>query len=275
MVKVLNPNISLCGRPTLRTMGALRWVLLCVLCLGSGFFSISCDGFFKTKGWGQAYILSYARVDGKLLLRVGEKVFQDDPEGEINTKAKKWNPSEKYPWTKLLNLKRDKGVSARLFSFRSAPNSSDFLFVVETRPALLKEYDATFPAYMVFRYSESQTENRLSYLLSFSKTYRENYYVAKIDQISSDEKCVSFNLFPCWTCVYIQPEKVLMDLESLSVVNIGRVSYFRWRDRREYDYKEYIEKDCYPEDSDYGYKCPEDPSKLPLKQGIVEIFKDT
>ena len=127
---------------------------------------------------------------------------------------------------------------------------------------------------MVFRYSESQSEKRLSYLLSFTKTYREYFYVAKIDQISADEKCVSFNLFPCWTCVYDQAEKVLLDLESLSAVNIGRVSYFRWRDGREYEYKEYIEKDCYPEDAAYGYKCPEDPSILPLKQGILEIFKN-
>ena len=255
-------------------MGPLRWVLLCALFLGLGFLGISCDGSFEGKGKGQENILSYTRAHGKLLLRVGEKVFQDDPEGEINTKAKKGDPSERYPWIRLLNLKRDKGVSARLFSFRPFPNSSDFLFVIETRPALLEGYDAPFPAYMVFRFWESQSENRLSYLLSFTKTYRENFYVAKIDQISPDEKCVSFNLFPCWACVYDQPEKVLLDLESLSVVNMGRVSYFRWRDRREYDYKAYIEKDCYPEDTVYGYKCPEDPSKLPLKQGIVEIFKD-
>ena len=63
----------------------------------------------------------------------------------------------------------------------------DFLFVIETRPTLLEGYDATFPAYMVFRYSEYQTEKRLSYLLSLTKTYRENYYVAKIDQVSPDE----------------------------------------------------------------------------------------
>lgn len=274
MVLVLNPRISFCGRPTQRIMITVQWVLLCALSLGPGLFSISCDGSFRGKDRGQENILSYTRVDGKLLFRTGEKVFQDDPEGEINTRAKTWDPSLKYPWTKLLNLKKDKGVSARFFSFRSFPKSSDFLFVIETRPALLEGYEATFPAYMVFRYSESQSENRLSYLLSFTKTYRENFYVAKIDQISSDEKCVSFNLFPCWTCVYDQAEKVLLDLESLSVVNIGRVSYFKWKDRREYDYKEYIEKDCYAEDAGYGYKCPEDPSILPLKQGILEIFKD-
>jgi hypothetical protein len=241
--------------------------------MGILFLFVSCDRFLKGERGKQENILSYTRVGGKLIFKVGKLIYQDDPEGEINTKAQKWDSSLNYPWTELLNLERDRGVSARLFSFRPFPKSPDFLLVIETRATLLKEYHASFPTYMVFRYSEFPKENRLSYLLSFAKTYRENHYVAKIDQISSDEQCVSFNLFSCWTCVYEHPEKVVMDLASLTAENIGRVSYFKWRDQKAYDYKDYIEEDCFPDDTRYGYKCPVDPSKLPLKQGIVEMFK--
>ena len=241
---------------------------LVILALGGLLFSQACDAPSKKRPTEKASILYVSKFHGKIHFRTGDRVFSEDPEGEINSVAKKWVPSREDKWTPLLDLGPENASSSRLFSFRSFPKSDQVLLVIETRPQLIKGYTAPFPSYVVFRYSESSENQKSALLLTFSRPLKGGPYVAKIDRFSPDEKHVSFNLYTCWSCVGVHPNKVLLDLETLVVKDIGKVSYFKWNAGSTYEYKDYLEKNCFEDDSAFRYKCPEDPSKLPLKKGV-------
>lgn len=244
---------------------------LMTLVFGVSIFFQACNSPSKESPTENASILYVKKVHGKLQFRAGDRIFSEDSGGEINVGVKKWIPSENDKWTKLLDFGSRNETPARLFSFRQFSKSNDALLIIETRPQLLKGYTSPFPSYVVFRYSESSEEHRLNHLLTFSRPLKGGYYVAKIDRFSSDERHVAFNLYTCWSCARVHPNKVLLDLESLVVKDIGRVSYFKWDVGSNYEYKDFIEKDCFEEASGTHYTCPEDPANLPLKRGVFDI----
>jgi hypothetical protein len=244
---------------------------LITLLFGVSFFFQACDTPSKERSAEDSSTLYVKRIQGKLHFRVGNRIYSEDSGGEINLDAKAWVPSQKDNWDKIMDFGSKNETPARLFSFRQFSKSDDALLIIETRPQLLKEYTSPFPSYVLFRYSESSEEHKLNHLLTFSRPLRGGYYVAKIDRFSPNEKHVSLNLYTCWSCAREYPNKVLLDLESLVVKDIGQVSYFKWDVGSNYEYKEFIEKDCFEDASGTRYKCPEDPANLPTKKGTFDI----
>lgn len=217
--------------------------------------------------------VSFARVSGKTYLRYKGKIYGQDQ--QYTPEEIKLANENQYTWYGLLDIPVNTAGFDEVFSFKILPNNRDFVFVVRYDvPTAPDKFKQEIKAYY---YNTSESVDKLTLLFSGVSPDLQNqnaYNYAKIDQISSSGKYVSFQMFGCWNCGGHQPEQMVYNLETKASKNIGKVSYFKWTTNGNYEYKEYIGIPCpTPEGAKEGEymeaECPKDPSTLPLKTGQI------
>ena len=183
------------------------------------------------------------------------------------------NPND-YKWITLVteaidNNADDKSilVSDRLFSFKKIPNTDNFLFVVEWMRSGSKStagsWSPTKFERVLYMYDKNRVGQELKKIMTFNdKSFK--YSFPKIESFSPEGRFVSLDLFGCWNCGGNQPEKLLLDSQSFTTKNIGKVSQFSWTSNGNYEYKDYVVIDC--KEPQPG-ECTQDTNTLPLKTG--------
>lgn len=232
------------------------------------FIALPCAGFFIGMKYGESYSInnsdlsskdgtatqqremgnidskttvSYAAVNGKIVLRYKNKFFENDKNtleaGEINL-----SNASSYEWIKLVDRPQSntRYLEDEMLSFKSLPSNSSFIFVMRwaTQSPVGNFMKSN---YEVFYFDN--TSKKLSNPLSFVENGSE-YAVPKIDKINTDGKFISFNMYQCWSCGGHHPETLLLNLESNTTKRIGKVYDFAWGEGDNYSYKEYKVIEC-------------------------------
>ncbi len=204
-----------------------------------------------------------------------KNVYSQDNEVSLEPEENTSIDTAKYNWDDVLSepIKDSTGsisinVSDRLFSFKQLPNSKNILFTTDilrsasSNNSVWSPYDSRNDIYL---YDRSQLKTTLKKIVSLSRT-GNNYAFPKINSFSEDNKYVDIMLFGCWACDGHKPETLLVDLQTSKSQNIGKKSYFKWIQNGNYEYKDYIVKEC---DQPQPGECYEDPNTLPLKTGKI------
>ena len=184
--------------------------------------------------------------------------------------------ASKYTWTDILTepIKDSVGsvsilVSDRLFSFKKVPNTNNFLFVVELSRSASVSTNVPWSPYQntrdLYLYDRSLSKGELKKITSFANSTTK-YTYPKINSFSQDGGYVFIQLFGCWNCGGHVPETFLVDLQAFKTTNIGKTSYFSWKQDGNYEYKDYVVIEC--KEPQPG-ECSQDPSTLPLKTGKI------
>lgn len=198
-----------------------------------------------------ANTVSFGRSSSTTVLRYRGKIYDDSD--QFNMEGKAVADESLYQWYGLVDAPA--GVPAgefmldEVFGFKIAPDQKSFLFVMRWNGS-----------YYVYYYNQGNA-NKLTLVRKFTEGPSN---VPKIDQISNDGNYVSFNMYSCWNCGGHQPETMLLNLSTLKMETIGKVSYFAWKENGNYEYKEYKVIPC--EGESIG-ECFEKPENLPLKTG--------
>ena len=199
--------------------------------------------------------VSFTRANETVYLRYKGKIYHETEDPAYNTSGVVNLPNaNSYTWHGLVDGPITVSDYDEIFSFKVFPNKQNFIFV--TRWDSHNGWDLK-----VFYYNSLDPE-KISNPVSFVWPEEKGYPVPKIDQVSSDEKYVSFKMFGCWNCGGHQPETLLLNLQTNVKKNIGKTSYFAWKTSGSYEYKEYVVKEC--AEPTPG-ECSEDPINLPLK----------
>jgi hypothetical protein len=158
-------------------------------------------------------------------------------------------------------------VYDKLFSFKRAKKTNSFIFVVELARSVRNEADDHWRSYQGERviYLYNQTSKDLKKIATFPNN-STNYVYPKIRHFSQDGRYVYVNLFGCWNCGGHAPETFLIDLVTFKTLNIGKTSYFEFRQDGDYEYKDYVSIEC---DEPQPGECLQDPNSLPLKTGKI------
>lgn len=211
-------------------------------------------------------VISFAKIDNKVVLRYKNKFYdkQGYPEEPISIS----NPND-YSWTGLVKAPayidefiKNYGESYdEIFSFKVFPNGKKILFIPRWEAEPVGDQGGwIFPVY----YYDPANSPPTTKILSFTLTTGNEYIVPIIDQISSDGNYVSFDMFVCWNCHGHHPEKFLYSIGDKKAKRIGKVLDFKWLEKGNYEFKNYIVKEC--EEPGPGI-CNEDPNTLPLLTG--------
>ncbi len=205
-----------------------------------------------------------------------KNVYSQDNEVSLEPEENTSIDTAKYNWDDVLSepIKDSTGsisinVSDRLFSFKQIPNTKSIVFSIELSRAVSTSQGSSWDPYGTRRdlylYDRSQSKPSLKKIISFSNTGTQ-YSYPKINSFSEDNKFVDVMLFGCWACDGHKPETLLVDLQTSKSQNIGKKSYFKWIQNGNYEYKDYIVKEC---DQPQPGECYEDPNTLPLKTGKI------
>lgn len=198
-----------------------------------------------------ANTVSFGRSGNTTVLRYRGKIYDDSD--QFNMEGKAVADESLYQWYGLVDAPA--GVPAgefmldEVFGFKLAPDKKSFLFVMRWNGS-----------YYVYYYNPGGA-NKLALVKKLAEGPSS---VPKIDLISSDGNYASFNMYSCWNCGGHQPEAMLLNLSTLKMEIIGKVSYFAWKENGNYEYKEYQVIPC--EGESMG-DCFEKPENLPLKTG--------
>ncbi len=160
-------------------------------------------------------------------------------------------------------------VSDGLLSFKKIPDTNNFLFAIELNRSASNSMTGPWGPYQNMRtlylYTQNQGKAELKKIASFENN-KKSYSFPKIHAFSLGGRYVSIHLFGCWGCGGHTPETYLVDLQTLKTLNIGRTSYFSWKQDGNYEYKDYVEIEC----AEPGPgPCSQDPNSLPLKTGNI------
>lgn len=214
----------------------------------------------------KANTVSFAKANDKIYLRYKGKIYnqptrQSDSPGEINL-----SNSESYEWYGLVDspieTPTSKFFSDELFDFKIFPDQQSFLFIMRW-DSPQDSQSKVFQDFKTFYYDANNYQ--LSNPLNTKLSEVRGYNVPKIYKVSDDGKYVAFSMFGCWNCGGHQPETLLLKLVTNSTKRIGKVLLFSWKDNGNYEYKDYIVKEC--TELTPG-ECSEDPQNLPLKTGL-------
>jgi len=211
--------------------------------------------------------VSFGRKGNITILRYRGKMYDDTD--QFLMEAKLVSNESSYQWYGLVNtpdgVATDEFMKDEVFGFKQFTDNKRFLFIMRWG---LKTQDNSI-SYYVYYYNPFEPEKKLILLQKFNGQFGspKETNIPKIDQISLDNKFVSFNMFPCWNCGGGKSDTLLMNLETLSIKSIGKVSYFVWKEKGNYEYKEYKVIPCVGESMG---ECSEKPENLPLKTGSFE-----
>ncbi len=109
---------------------------------------------------------------------------------------------------------------------------------------------------------DTKTIERLFNTLDFPELVQK---YLQIKSVSADGRYVAFDVTPCWGCGGGYPTTFLFDTVRKmreSDGDIGRVLEFEWLDNGNYQYKEFIDREC-----EVFNTCYMDPATLPLLKG--------
>ena len=198
-----------------------------------------------------ANTVSFGRSEGTTVLRYRGKIY--DGADQFNMEGKAVVDENLYQWYGLVDA--PEGVPAgefmldEVFGFKVAPDKKNFLFVMRWNGF-----------YYLYYYNQA-VANKLTLVKKFVEGPSS---IPKIDQMSNDGNYASFDMYSCWNCGGHQPEKMLLNLSTLKMETIGKLSYFAWKENGNYEYKEYTVIPC---DGESMGDCFEKPENLPLKSG--------
>lgn len=234
---------------------------------------------------------SLANADNELYLKQTININSDKVDypnnkartiNNVYSEDKSYGPQEitsdtsKYSWQDILKepINDSTGsvsilVSDRLFSFKRIPNSNKFLFVVELSRSAGVSTNGPWSPYQGERdlYLYDQSKGELKKISTFPNSISK-YTYPKINSFSQDGRYVFIQLFECWNCGGHVPETSLVDLQAFKTTNIGKTSYFSWRQDGNYEYKDYVVIECKELQPGEG-ECSQDSSTLPLKTGKI------
>ena len=204
--------------------------------------------------------VSFARVADKTYLRYRGKIYDDTDQNSPHEVILP-NPDQ-YTWYGLADTPA--GIPAgqfmldEVFGYKVAPDKNSFAFVMRwgTKPEDVSYYLYSYMPFLRYRQS--------ILMKKFTPGSGGSYNVAKIDQFSPDIKYISLHMFGCWNCGGHQPETLLIRIDDNETKNIGKTSYFAWKENGAYEYKEYKVIPCVGESMG---ECSEKPENLPLKTG--------
>lgn len=150
----------------------------------------------------------------------------------------------------------------RLLSFKLVPSSKSILFSEEFHKSGDKTEDSERTLYF---YDRSSGAGTVRVVHAFTRE-KDGYSFPMIHSISPDGRYANIELFGCWNCGGHEPKTLLLDLQSLKSINIGKVIQFAWGNYGKYTYKDYVEIDCTDERPG---PCNPDPNTLESKSGQV------
>lgn len=206
-----------------------------------------------------ANTVSFGRLNTATVLRYRGKVY--DESDQFNMEGKAVADEHLYQWYGLVNAPA--GVPAgefmldEVFGFKVLPDKKSFLFIMRWGT---KEGENTNISYYLYYYNPVK-DNKLTLVKKFNEGPAN---IPKIDQINNDGNYASLDMYSCWNCGGHKPETMLLNLSTLKMEGIGKVSYFAWKENGNYEYKEYQVIECVGESMG---ECFEPPENLPLKTG--------
>lgn len=150
-----------------------------------------------------------------------------------------------------------------VFGLLSYPDNKSFVFIM--RWGNIAE-GSNPTAFYVYYYNPANTP-KVKPVHKFVPTIPSGneYKVPINDQFSDEGKYLALDMFSCWNCGGHHPQKLLVNLTNNQMKNIGKVSYFEWRNNGAYEYKDYVVIPCDPPEQ-MG-ECSVGPAHLPLKTG--------
>ena len=215
--------------------------------------------------------VSFAEINGTLYLKYRDQIFNDSDQMIMPTVT--IQDSNQYKWQPLVEapdyVNKD-GTSGydELFSFKIAPDKKHFMFVMRWSD---DTSETSTMHYEVYNYNPDLSGSvpqdnvkKLNLFPSGIPTDDNAQLVPKIETFDKSGDYVAFDMFGCWNCGGHKPEKLLMRLSDGATKNIGKISYFTWKENGNYDYKDYVVITCTEEGPG---ECSEDPATLPLKEG--------
>jgi hypothetical protein len=198
-------------------------------------------------------------------LRYRDTIYTDDDEKSYTPGASKSDNIAGVPWIHLVDapaniIKKNNQNNPfdEVFSLKTIPGTRSFVFVM--RYTLANGLDNTQTSLPAYYYNF--TDKKLTELLLTKTLY------PKIYTFSNDGNYVAFRMFQCWNCGGHTPSTEVVNLKTNTAKNIGRTSYFIWKDNGMYEYKEYIPEECNPPEPG-PVECSQDPATLPLKSGSL------
>lgn len=209
-----------------------------------------------------ANTVSFTRVDGKLYLRYKGHLYSQEAANKNDYTLTQLPNPDAYQWYGLVDapqIPADALAFDEVFDFKLLPNKYDFIFIMRWPT------NATTIDYRVFYYDSYKEGNKVTNFFNTSvNPDTKGYQIPRLYEITSDGKYIAFNMFSCWNCGGHQPEVLLFDRETKETKNIGKVSYFKWRTKSDYEYKEYKVIECKFEGPG---ECSIEPDKLPFITG--------
>lgn len=207
--------------------------------------------------------LSYAKPGEKIVLKYRNKIYDDS--NQLSMEGKDLNDTSSYNWVGIIDTPSD--VSAgefmldEVFGFMPTSDNNKFAFVMRWG---VKTGDSVKTSYYVYYYDLLKKADKLTLVKKFDESSEGSYKVAKLDKFDKTGKYLSLNMYGCWNCGGHKPETMLVNLETMKMENIGKTSYFIWKENGAYEFKEYKVIPC---DGESMGECSEKPENLPLKTG--------
>lgn len=198
--------------------------------------------------------IRYAIDGNKILINFDGKIYE---EGEDAGFPKEIQPlTQDIVWKDLVEINVEDNTFKELFSFKTLPNKEDFLIVAR--------YDFDNLHIYKFTAKDQKFEESLFVTKEMTKT---GQMFPKIVDTDTTGKYVSLNMYSCWNCGGHPSSRLLWNSETGNTKDLGFVSYFKWLDDGNYEYKEFVEVKC---DFEGPGICNEDPKNLPMKTGSFE-----
>ncbi len=213
----------------------------------------------------QANTVSFTRVNGTIYLRYKGKIYNEEAANKNDASLTNLPTPDNYTWYGLVDAP---AISANtgfdeLFDFKVFPNRYNFVFIMRW------PIDDTKTDYKVFSYDAFAPNNKVSLIYTSTQANNGNEYpVPRIRQVSTDGNYIAFSLFACWNCGGHIPNTMLYNMVTKATKQIGKVSYFTWKDKGAYEYKEYKAIPCVTPLEGHG-ECSEDPNSLPIISGVL------
>lgn len=210
----------------------------------------------------EADTVSFTRSNGNVYLRYKDHIYSEESANKNDYTLTKLSNPDAYQWYGLINAPQIPASAVdldELFDFKIMPNKSNFIFIMRWPRS------KTIIDYKVFSYDAYASGNKVTNLFNkINNTKDKNYNIPRLYKISNNNKDVAFNMYSCWNCETSQPEVMLFNIDTKQTKTIGKVSYFSWRTKNDYEYKEYIVIPCQFKGPG---ECFKDPGELPFITG--------
>jgi hypothetical protein len=208
----------------------------------------------------------FSNTNSEYPLVLNNRVYPINERPEISKELND-NDIKKLSLTPLMSVPDNSWI----FNIGTAANTNDVYFVVysslayqytvhQNSDTLKNPSGGGVTVLTAYRYTPgTKTIERLFDTLDFPELVRK---YPQIKSVSADGRYVAFDVTPCWGCGGGYPTTFLFDTVKKmrdSGKDIGRVLEFQWLDNGNYQYKEFIDREC-----EVLNTCYRDPANLPL-----------